>query len=382
MKSANTFPLVIVGLLFTVNLFAQKAKVVSTYNYLKYNELDKAKEAIDLAAEHPDTKEMAKTWFYRGQVYYMLAISQEESFKALHPDPISVAYESLKKAYTYDTKKIDINELDQAYAGLIAPLFGSGVKAYNEKKYDNAVAVFEKCIDINNNFKRIDTLSYYNAGLAAERAGNTDVAASYYRKCIELNYGGGKIFANLADVYKTAGNEAEALKVLKEGRTKYPNEQELITSEINLYLKNENYQEALGNLDLAIKNDPSNPTFYFARGSIYDQQKDLVNAEADYKKAIELKPEFFDANYNLGALFFNDGAEIYNQANDLPLKEAKKATELRAKAENKFKLALPYLEKAHELNPQDKSTMLSLKQLYVRTNQTEKYNSINEKLNN
>ena len=59
-------------------------------------------------------------------------------------------------------------------------------------------------------------------------------------------------------------------------------------------------------------------------GSIYDQKKEFVKAEADYKKAIELKADYFDALYNLGALFFNNGAEIYNQANDLPLKEIKK----------------------------------------------------------
>ena len=32
----------------------------------------KAKEAIDLASEHPDTKEKAKTQEYRANVYYYL----------------------------------------------------------------------------------------------------------------------------------------------------------------------------------------------------------------------------------------------------------------------------------------------------------------------
>ena len=63
--------------------YAQNNKVVSAYNYMKYDdELDKAKEAIDLAIKHEQTKGKAKTWMYRGHVYSKLADS--EQFKTLH----------------------------------------------------------------------------------------------------------------------------------------------------------------------------------------------------------------------------------------------------------------------------------------------------------
>ena len=156
----------------------------------------------------------------------------------------------------------------------------------------------------------------------------------------------------------------------------------MITAEINFYLKDGKYDEAFDNLSLAIKNDPNNATFYFARASINDQRKQYEEAKADYIKAIELKPDYFDALYNLGALYFNQGAETNNQANDLPLNEAKKGEELRAKADELFKGALPHLEKAHELNSSDKNTMVSLKNIYARTGDTEKYKVINEKLTN
>ena len=135
-------------------------------------------------------------------------------------------------------------------------------------------------------------------------------------------------------------------------------------------------------MDIAIQNDPKNATFFFARGSIQDQQGMFEKAESDYMKAIEIKPDFFDAIYNLGALYFNKGAEVYNSANDLPLKEEAKAKVLRTEAENLFQKALPYLEKAEQMSPNDKSTLLSLKNIYARTKQTEKYNAVNEKLKN
>lgn len=382
--------ILIISLGISTILNAQNKNVVSAYNYLKYGELDKAKEAIDAASTHEQTSAMSKTWFYRGNVYLAIFASKEDKYKNLHPDALGEAYNSYLKAYDYDTKKIDINELNQAFASLVPPMFSKGVEHYNAKKWEDAISTFERCILINKKFGHIDTLAYFNTALAAERAGSKDTvfdafdekAISYYKQCLNLGYGGAKVYANVSDVYKKALKEAEALQAIKEGRTKYPNDQDLITAEINYYLNKGMFDEALGNLGLAIQNDPQNPTFYFARGSIYDQKKDLEKAETDYKKAIELKADYFDAYYNLGALYFNNGAEIYNQANDLPLKEIKKAEELRAKATEKFNLALPYLEKAHELNPKDRNTMVSLKQLYVRTNQTDKYNKINEKLNN
>ena len=56
----------------------------------------------------------------------------------------------------------------------------------------------------------------------------------------------------------------------------------------------------------------------------------------------------------------------------------------KKKYEDKFKLATPYLEMAKDLNPKKtegdnklyKTTLISLKQLYVRTNEMEKYKTI------
>ncbi|MCK5823601.1 MAG: hypothetical protein KAG95_06330, partial [Bacteroidales bacterium] len=55
---------VLVFIMSVVYLNAQNSKVVSAYNYLKpqYNELGKAKEAIDIASKHEKTKLKAKTW--------------------------------------------------------------------------------------------------------------------------------------------------------------------------------------------------------------------------------------------------------------------------------------------------------------------------------
>ena len=48
---------------------AQKSKVQTAWNYLKSEDLEKAKQAIDEASTNEASMGMAKTWYYRGQIY-------------------------------------------------------------------------------------------------------------------------------------------------------------------------------------------------------------------------------------------------------------------------------------------------------------------------
>ena len=60
-------------------------------------------------------------------------------------------------------------------------------------------------------------------------------------------------------------------------------------------------------------------------------------------------------------------------------KEYKKALE---EMNAVFYKSLPFFEKAHEIAPEERSYMQTLKGLYYRFNMTDKYNAISEKLNN
>ena len=71
---------------------------------------------------------------------------------------------------------------------------------------------------------------------------------------------------------------------------------------------------------------------------------------------------------------------MLNDANNI-LDDAKyKAA--KEEAETELKAALPFLEKAHAIDPTDIQTMSSLKVIYARTNQMDKFDAIKEKLEN
>lgn len=71
--------------------------------------------------------------------------------------------------------------------------------------------------------------------------------------------------------------------------------------------------------DLAAKN-PNVHQIPFNMGLLYAGKKDWANAEASYKKALELKPDYADALTNLSAVYVNTGRAA--EANELLAKSA------------------------------------------------------------
>jgi len=133
-------------------------------------------------------------------------------------------------------------------------------------------------------------------------------------------------------------------------------------------------------LDMAIERDPDNATFLFAQGTLYEKVENIDKAIESYKKAIEADPDFFNAYYNLGAVYYNEGVQQIEVANSIPSSENERYQEELAKADKWFKKALPYMEKCHELKPDDNMSMESLKNLYYRLKMMDKYEEMLDKL--
>ena len=161
---------------------------------------------------------------------------------------------------------------------------------------------------------------------------------------------------------------------LQAARALFPREQSLIIEELNIYLENKDYERAENNLKLAAEGDPTNEILWFSLGSVYDNlQKSELAAEA-YLKALSIDPSYFDANYNLGAMYFNDAVQGINEANDMwkprmTKAESAKQKALEEAAKEKFIEARPFLEAALEANAEDLDTVRSLRDIYARTGQ-------------
>ncbi len=349
----------------------QKNKVQTAWNYYKYDDLQRAAEAIELAAVHEQTSNSAKTWYYRGLIY--LKSYKHEKFASLDPDPLGKAAESLQKALKLEPDFEYKDEVNQSLQIAANQLFSLGVERFTAKEYEKALQSFEGVLSISPG----DEMATLNAAYSADRSGQKVKAKQYYNELISKDYKESRIYVFQSGILKADGDTAAALAVIEKGRKLFPADNNLVIEELNIYLFRGDDQKALESLNYAIQGDPGNANLHFALGTVYDKTGKKAEAATSYKKAIELKSDYFDAYYNLGAMYFNEAAELANKANDL--KSNTEYAKAKEKFDAKFKDAQPYLEKALELNPGDQNTMTSLKQLYVRLNEMDKYKALESK---
>ena len=127
--------------------------------------------------------------------------------------------------------------------------------------------------------------------------------------------------------------------------------------------------------------------FNLAMASTYSRiaSIDTNNASVYLDKAIELYKKVlvsdsnnFSANYNLGIIYYNQGVEIVKKMDyGLDLMEL---TMMQDQLFEIFRTSLPYMKKAHDLNPQRRETLVGLEGIYFSMNDTEKSELFKKKI--
>ena len=373
---------------FSASAMAQGTKVTSAISNIKYGELAKAKDAIEEATVHEKTKEQAKTWMVRGEVYKAIAESKDPAKKALCATPTRVALDSYKKAIALDKKGSLRKQINTQLSLMSFTVVNAAYEFNDNKDLVNALDCFEQSLAIDSITSpgKVDSAIVYNAGLIADQGKNYDKARFYYNRCVDIRYGGSQVFGLLAILDKNQGDTAAYMATLERGMKVYPNDcQPLLVELINHYINNNQSDKALEYLSKAIEQEPNNASFYQAQGALLDRIGKPDEAKASYEKAIEINPEFFDSWLNLGVQVYNKAVEMAKAANDIPANKPKEYDAAIAAAFEQMNLAIPYFEKAHNIKPDDVYTMQALKECYYKLRQThpeynDKYNDIKAKL--
>lgn len=371
-----------IGILFSIQALGQK-EVVSAYNANKDGDYRKAATYIEQAILVEKAASKDKTWRYRGEIYLNIAADPEVS--AEYPNALVLAKESYEKAREVDVKGRYERECIEGLGRVQIMASNNGINFYNTEAFDLAGNSFDIAASVARTVDMVDTMAVYNAALCYEKAGMTDLAIARYYECAEIKYQVPNVFLFISKLYRDAGDDEAALETLKNARKDYPREQSLIIEELNIYLTSGDFERAKTNLQLAAEQDPNNEILWFSLGSVFDNLGNSEEAISAYLKAIEVKADYFDANYNLGALYFNQAVQGINAANDMwkprmTNKEAAAQKKLETDAKELFNTAKPYLEAAFAINPEDLQTIRSLKDIYARTGEDDKFLQMNDLL--
>jgi len=368
--------------LMPLALFAQK-DVVSAYNANQDGDYLKAAEFIDKAIEDPKANVKEKTWRYRANIYTNLAA--DSTLYTQVPDALEKAAESLIKADELDVKQRYTSERQADVARGASIAGNAGITYFNAGVYGRAGELFVTAAEMTQMLGAVDTMAIFNSALCFEKASLTDRAIEQYMMCGAYGYQVPEVFLFVANIHKMQGDTAKALTTLQNARGDFPREQALIIEELNIYLVAGEFERAKDNLMLAAEQDPTNEILWFSLGSVYDNLGMQDEAVEAYSKSLGIKPDYFDANYNLGALYFNKAVQMVNDANDMwkprmSKEESTKQSDMEAGGKAMFSTALPFLEKALDVDPNDRETLRSLRDIYARVGMDDKMLEVSAKL--
>jgi tetratricopeptide (TPR) repeat protein len=400
---------------------------------LNFNVLEKKLKKSDEAIKDEKDKTKAKTWFERGELFQdihdvnieFLRLGMPESeaklylqepkevktsevdgkvvkedvydritlvfendvlkdwkeTKVIDPDPLPKALDAYKETLNLDDKgKLD-KKVKENLDRLKKQAENDAIRYFTAKDYKKALENFELIQNVSktrvyNGY--VDSVIVYNAALAARNAGDHATAAKYFEKAASIKYGGSDTYYLLKSEYIALKDSAKALDALKRGYENYPDSTLIIFELVNYYLSTGNNEEGMKYLNIAEHLAGDNPSIYFAKGTLFEKLGDKEKAMEAYRQAIEVDPEFYNAWFNIGALYFNNAVEMYDKANKIEdLKEYNKAKEA---ADEVLKKAIEPLEKAHQINPKDQSCLETLSTIYYRLQMMDKREQVLEEL--
>jgi tetratricopeptide (TPR) repeat protein len=339
--------------------------------------LNDAKVSTDKAIANEKTKDNPELWAYRSLILSAISATDTTN-KANAESAFKGAQEAIEKAKTLNAKGDYTKIIESSENNLSVMMQNKGLAAFNNKNYLEAYKSFKYIATV---LPKDSTFNLYTA-IAANNAALYDESINYYTKTLALNPSNPSIYHELGKVYLTKLDTTAALKVFEEGSEKHPDNINLIYDGLNIYLNRGQSALKIGKIENAVAKDSLNKTLRFVAGIAYSANKQIDKAEASYKKAIAIDPNYQDAYYNLGVLYINRGNDFITAANKLPNTPAgqKKYDELKKNFDAQLNKAEPYIEKALELNPKDVGTMNTLREIYVKLNKLDKASALKKKI--
>ena len=369
-------------------VFAQKSNVQNAFRALEKGNIAEAVEYIELAATNSKTANDVKMHDYRGEIYFEVHTNVDYShLDAMAAFKCAESWEAVAK-HPKAKKWFDKDEINTKITNAGVALFNKAAELYYAGNHQSALDHFNKIFDLfpldeKGNLSRSNVTKesiWFTSSRIATNLNDYNLAKNYLQKLIDINYQEPQIYSDIAKIFQEEGNMEKSLEYIQLGREMFEFNLDLIITELNYYLANDDFSKAENLLNLAIEEDPNNHQLYFVLGNSYDNLNQFDKAVSAYKEAILIKPDFFDALYNLGTIYYNKGAVMLKEANNMPL--GKKSDALAKKGVQTMFEAIPYIESCYELQPNDINTLKILKEVYYKKygDASEKYQEISSKL--
>jgi tetratricopeptide (TPR) repeat protein len=352
------------------------------------------KDPLNIETETKDGA-LVETYIYEHMKYTFIngALQDYERINTIHEDPLRVAMDAYFKALELDEEgKLD-EKVKDYLNDIKDQLKRDGVNSYYRSNYKSALYSFENVLEVNSQpvfAGEFDTIMVQYSGIISrEIAGKTEdkelykKAIKYYEELAKVNYGGPNTYLQIKMDYFAIGDTLAGLEILKEGFEKYPDSVSVIANIADTYILLKQFDEGIEFMDKAIANNPDIAETYYWRGRLLINKEEVEfidRAIESYKKAGELDPSIYYIWYDMGYIYYLQGADFYDRANveeHIPTRD-----QLLILGNEKYQEAIPVLERAYELNndnaPVKFETLDILQRIYYKEQMMDQYNRVKD----
>ena len=210
-----------------------------------------------IAGDMQESKVVEKSDPEKAEYYFQLAAQLEERFNFLS------AVEIISLAYKYEGASARV-------------LYVAGMGCFNQDQQSpEPVALLKEAIARDPAYHQ----AYYLLGRVYSRQGKLNEAVAMYRTAVRL-HPESAYYVSLGKALMSFGNG-----------------------------KDQSRQDAIKAFERAATLDPTNAIAHLELGRLLTHQDELTRARAELETALELEPDFYEADYLLGRLLFQIGEE-------------------------------------------------------------------------
>jgi tetratricopeptide (TPR) repeat protein len=353
------------------------------------------KEPISIENETLENGTQRETYIYEYMKYVFEngTLQTWERVNPIHEDPLSVSIEAYNKTLELDEAGKNDAKVKEGLISVKTLLKRQGVNHYYSERYDKALASFEDVIKINELdlfAGEIDTtMIQYSGIISREIAGKTDdtelylKSIGYYEQLAAIGFGGPNTYLQIKMDYMNIGDTLAALEILQEANAKYPDTVNIIANLADTFIQLNQIDEGIEFMNSVIEKNPNIAESYYWKGRMLINKEEVEavdEAIETYKKAGELGPDIYYIWYDLGYIYYLQGADFFERSNEET--DEGMRTRLIEAANEKYQASIPVLEKSYELNEDSSEvkyeTLDLLQRIYYKLEMNEQYERVKE----
>lgn len=376
----NCFKLSLIALtLVSFNASAQKSQILIARNSVGKlqasiaNKEDQKKQlaiitdglkSIESAEKDSKTKNWTETWSIKSYLTsYAAIIDTDQGNSNKYYD---TAIEAVAKAKSLDRYNDNSGLIKASDHNILIKKQDKANEAFFNNEFKEAFADLK---EVSNKFPADTTLAL-NTAICALNIQSYDESLNYFRRAKENGIKNPSVYQKMAQMYVVKSDYETAIKTLEEGLVLNPFNRFLTNDYINLLLDTENYSKATGLIEKNLQVEKGSKLLYFLYGYLQQVGGNNSTAILAYDKALATDQNYFDALYQLSLAYINTANET------LKKNDADKSS----KYNGLINRALFALQRANEINPNDKKTVQLLLDIYTRKKATDKVQELNRKL--